>query len=71
MNIWLIIAAVVYFLVQNGTIHFGDPAAMQGIDLPTIIKFAPWIFIAVTVFSPPMREKIYAWIDGILKPKVA
>jgi len=69
MNIWLIVAAVVYFLIQNGTIHLGGEGGTQGVDLPTILTYAPWIFIAVTAFSPPMREKIFAWIDGILQPK--
>ena len=68
MNIWLIVAAVVYFLIQSGKIHLGEGDA-AGIDLPTILTYAPWIFIAVTAFSVPMREKIYAWIDSVLQPK--
>ena len=65
MNIWLIVAAVVYFLIQSGKIHLGEGDA-AGIDLPTILTYAPWVFIAVTAFSPPMREKIYAWIDSVV-----
>jgi hypothetical protein len=30
MNIWLIVAAVFYFLIQNGTIHLGGEGGTQG-----------------------------------------
>ncbi len=69
MNIWVIIAAVIYFLIQSGKITFGEGAA-AGLDPQTLLKFAPWVLLGVLCFSPPMREKFFTWIDGILKPKV-
>lgn len=73
MKFWLIVAAVVYFLIQNGTIHFGDTSALTGaIDFEQIkrtVFIAMAAFIGITVYSPVARDKIYAWIDSQLQPK--